>query len=308
MLLVTALSACGGRTDLDDFVSGRDAGTFDAMTEDSAPADATSDAAVDAGCDLCRSLPSGDWSIVAFTAASTSAACPSGFTDGNDVLEKPTLGTACMCGSECTAVAQPDCVDLTVQTTFGAGCTVDGAPNSTGGGTCQSVADVFGGPACGLDPASVNVGCTGPNPVQNIAGIDAQHDQVCELGTLCTSLRCDVSIAPFQICIMAAGDQACPMSVPNKHSVGSVPSVVCGTCPCTATAECNGTLAFYSNAECTGSPELSVTTGACVTVPIRTPFGSYLWSAGPTPTPVCNVGGPSGATVTLEDRQTVCCP
>jgi hypothetical protein len=90
------------------------------------------------------------------------------------------------------------------------------------------------------------------------APMDVRRDQEpvdagCQLGVPCETVSCG-SITPFQTCIMVAGDQACPESAPNKHSVGDTTTVTCDSCPCTGTAVCEGSLAFYLNSVCNGPP------------------------------------------------------
>jgi hypothetical protein len=47
--------------------------------------------------------------------------------------------------------------------------------------------------------------------------------------------------------------------------------------------------------------------GGCVAVQTGDPIHSYEWNPS-TPTTTCQVGSPAGASVTLDNEATVCCP
>jgi hypothetical protein len=301
-----------------------DAGTVEATTPDatdaavvdSAAHDTGTDSAdarvdappADAGCNTsaCPMAPSASWSVVEF-APSHASPCPAGFTT-EDLVEDPTPGTACSCGSACDMTAAPDCADVTLQTTYGTGCAALGANDSTGGGSCQGVNGSFGGPSVGVNASTVDVSCTGPTPTVDLGGVTAQEDRVCvPEATTCASRACGASVtAGFQTCLQASGDQACPGSLPTKHSIGT-PDVTCGTCPCRASAACDGTLTFYAGSQCNGK-SLAVATGACVAVSSGTAIGSYQWAPSTTEVTTCTVGSPSAPSVTLGSVETVCCP
>jgi hypothetical protein len=85
----------------------------------------------------------------------------------------------------------------------------------------------------------------------------------------------------------------------------------CGTCPCTATVDCQGALDLYTggtNTGCTGTA-FSVATGTCKSVPAGTTFGSYEWAPSATQSPVGTVGDATGVSVSLatSSEATVCC-
>ena len=286
--------------------SGIDAGLHDASNEDVGTVDARSDASPDAGCDNASCpTPPANWSIVAF-ATSRSSACPAGFTT-DDVLEDPTVGTGCTCGTTCTTPTV-DCTNITIATTEGTGCASAGASVMVGA-ACKNIGTSnFGGPAAGVTATTLTPGCKAPDPTADPSGVVAQEDRVCQLAaTACQAPACSPSLAaPFETCLLADGDQACPPSTPTKHAVGASPQLTCGTCPCNASVACVGTLSFFPATNC-GGTGVPIATGACVPETNTTPVDSVRWAPG-TPALTCSVGTPMGATVAFGTKQTVCCP
>jgi hypothetical protein len=262
--------------------------------------------AADSGCGACALTAPPSWSLVAF-APSTAAPCPAGFTT-TDVVENATPGTACSCGTGCQATA--DCTQIQIPTSAGNGCADNATPVNPASGSCIDDNSFFIGPQCGVGSVQLSVPtsqCVAAAPSQDLTGIVAQHDRICQPApAVCPSVACAPSVAPkFTPCIMAAGDQQCPSTAATKHAVGA-PSLDCGTCSCTATVQCAGTLTFYPAGGCNGSP-VPIAMGACVPVVTNQTIGSYQWTASPSPPPTCAVGPPS-ASVTLTNPATVCCP
>ncbi len=290
-----------------DTGSSGDSGLHDAAVADTTAGDVIQDVLqMDTGCGTCALTPPATWSLVAF-ATSTTAPCPAGFGT-TDVVENATPGAACMCGSTCQASA--DCTQIQIPTSAGNGCNQNASPVNPGSGACTDYSSFFIGPECGVGSvqlAAAGPQCIGPTPTQDIAAIVAQHDRICEAPASCAAAVCDPSVtASFKTCIVASGDQACPAAAPNKHAVGS-PSLACGSCPCTATVQCEGTLTFYPESGCNGEA-VAIPMGGCVGVSMNEPIGSYRWTASASPAPNCTVGPPSAPTVTLTSPATVCCP
>jgi hypothetical protein len=144
--------------------------------------------------------------------------------------------------------------------------------------------------------------------MQNPGAIVAQHDRICELGpATCATAACGPSLAPsFTTCLLAAGNQICPANVPTRHAVGS-PVLACGSCSCMATISCAGTMALYSQGGCNGTA-IDVPMGMCVPVNSGQAVRSYNWMPSASASSTCEVTGPQGASVTLANESTVCCP
>jgi hypothetical protein len=255
-------------------------------------------------CDGCSLTATAGWSLVAF-GASRAASCPAGFTP-TDVIEKP-VGTSatCSCGS-CSITTAPNCTAVTISTMWDSGpavCNFQG-DYYQGAVSCGVLGGSFGLDIKAIPPTPVPGVCTAPSTADP-STVTAAEERVCVPTAACAACGSGIG-ADFAVCLASNGDNPCPMNAPTKHLVGTSPDVSCGTCGCSVSATCTGTLNFFTSGNCTGTSFLQVATdGGCHLANNQT-VGSYTWTGSPV-NPQC-ASGTSTATVALNGTQTICCP
>lgn len=301
--------------------------------------DASLDAPVDAGGRLddascgtagsaCVLVPSG-WTLVAF-APTQSSPCPTGFaSQSTDLVEGPTAGAgACSCGT-CTVTSPPSCTSGTVPVHYD-------ETISTGAGTCDLLAEPGTGPlmnsppgSCGTDlyqgsyagfdisytsPPATGGACTAPGVASGTAVTYASQDRSCAADDAqsanCDGSACAPSIAaPFQACLMTAGDAACPTGpMSSRHLVGTGASVTCADCGCSTSATCAGTVTLYTDSACMTSPYAVPADGSCVAIHLqKASYDSYVYSGGSPQDVTCEASGPTETGVVLANEATICC-
>jgi hypothetical protein len=278
------------------------------------------DAPADGPCDACALLAPSGWSLVAFATARANA-CPSQTTQV-DVVENPNASpSACTCPATCTPTGNPDCTQASIPIVYGDNGCGQTAPNFPGaGGACTVLPQgdrTLSGNHTGIgNPTMSDQNCTPPSPVQNLNAVTSQSDRLCQpASSTCALAVCNASLpAGFTTCLLASGDQTCPVSTPNKHSVGSAPSLACSACGCTEEVSCSGSFTFYGNEACgTGSGgggfSISIASNSCVPTTMGEAVGSYEWTASADASaPTCQEVGGSVPMTGLQGPETVCCP
>lgn len=306
---------------LGDALGNGDVAANDAATFDAAPLDAkTNDAptACSPGTTTCFALPSG-WNVVAY--GTQAATCPAPFGAQTDVQEGPTPNGACRC-DPCGVTAQPSCTSGQLSTAYGLDglrtCLIPGATLANGvGGGCNA-AQIGIATDARIDPAAPTGGaCTSAASKHREAFTFASSGRVCAapdpasagcINGVCTPVA---PSAPYAICIAAPGVQsACPSGPFGvKHVVGTDVTFDCAACGCTVTAQCSGTVTFYTDPNCRDNGVPVVADGTCHTTPMHMGgnYGSYEYRA--TPSNVgCTAGAASPASnVQLVGATTVCC-
>lgn len=277
------------------------------------------DATVVDGCgrDGCFTLPS-EFQLVAVGPKDTS--CPEGFTQPTNVVGDPKVSAgACSCG--CMIAQQPSCPNQ------GA---IGGAFGTGGAGTCPIPGGGVENLGCGVDGFLGPFGLgnehkyTPPGPVGGRCRGAPSSDRsklsygierlVCAAAIVpkCDALVCAPIVpAPFQICVGAPGDVACPSDYPQKQLIGSSAAYSCSDgCSCGVSATCTGKLRFYDTTDCTGAVKYEVVAdNRCVdTVAAGAIFMSHDYVANAPTNVSCNpTGSTTASTPTLEQLSTVCC-
>ena len=276
----------------------------------------------------CYVLPTG-WSIVAF-APNQTAACPTGFAVAapNDLVESPNASSACTCGGACTVGSAPTCINGELLVSYDVNNPV--GPNTCGTpGTTQSNdppggcdTDIYNGSFSGLDlkftaPGPSDGQCASPGQATGTVTYGAQ-DRACQPDSTqaagCTGDACSPNVAaPYAACIAHGANVACPAGTPFTvpHTVGSGATVACTGCDCAITADCSGTVEFFSDTACSkGELDVGADGGCQPGAPASltaTTFGSYKYVANAPTSVACTSSGTSTGTATLTHQQTICC-
>lgn len=286
--------------------------------------DAASDASTDNGlsdtslpsCDGACGSPAG-FSPVLF-ALNQSATCPSGMTTLNAAADPGTPGSGACSTCDCTITEPPQCVPVTLTHNFeefgppdAAMCAQPGTFTYLNDGGCL----VTGDAAVPIDerwavppnPPVANGTCTSSSN-GTLSMVPSTASRLC-LDTSCTS-SCTAPNG-FEACFVASGAVACPANL-TSHHVGTV-ALSCPTCNgCSVTAaECEGTLALYSDTTCTTLLDTENVDGSCQENSFMS-IGELVRSMQYSPAlvgTVCKPGTASGSpTVALQQELTVCCP
>jgi hypothetical protein len=238
------------------------------------------------------------WELVLY-GTSRADACPAGF-DAADLVESPAAAaSACACaacattGTNCNTGAIPTAYD-----SGGGACGTSGTQHQTNGGACRAQSGNFGQDARVDAPTAVAGTCSSASsPVA--ANVLSEQRRLCtRQASTCGGGACGAPPS-MTACLAAAGDVACLSG--TKHVLGS--SVV--SCGCTITsATCGGKLAFYPSSACGGTP-VTLNVGVC-TATGSASFVSTKWT-GTVASETCATT-PGAPTLTLETKQTVCCP
>lgn len=300
---LAVLVACSGSSDNPLIAPpGGDAGS--SSSSDSATgADGSRDPTT---CDLARcgiTIPAG------FTLATSGSdgTCPSGFTSRNLVSDPVAGDGACACA--CNVTQKPDCtkgmigraIDYTQSPTCGtqattlmatgSGCNPFSQPITTQGWHYAAAIAPSGG-ACTFD-AKVDDSKVTSKPVA-----------LCDAPAECPGAVCGST----NVCVTKPGDVECPTGFPSKRLAGAKPKVECGACGglCTLKAECDGTLSFFMDGQCTTGKLDFPVDGTCN--PNLYAYTYYSWSfQGSTKNTTCSTPPSSTASATLDQPTTVCC-
>ena len=320
--LTTSLDGLSGEATTDDVA---EAGTA-ADTSAPDPSDASGGLLQDVtttvvdGCSLagCFAMPLG-FTLVAYGATAKGLACPTGFTLPADTVEGATVGAnACTCG--CAVTTLPSCPNGTLVGHYGGG----------GNLACGSAGGNLANNGCGTDGFLGPFGTgnehqfTPPGPTAGACLASATKDatkltyaaegRVCRAATLpqCEGKVCPPSTAaPFNACIAAVGDVACPSGFGTKHLLGTAASFTCPSgCTCSVTAKCKGKLSYFATADCSGAVGLlTLVDDAChATDALGASFASHVYVADPVSNVACTKGGSSTPSApALSQPTTVCC-
>jgi hypothetical protein len=202
-------------------------------------------------------------------------------------------------GTSCSTGAIPTAYD-----NGGGACGTSGAQHQTNGGACRNQSGTFGQDARVDAPTAVVGTCT--SAASGIpANVVSQARRVCTLqASSCSDRACNVPPS-MQACVASPGDVACPAATPTKHLVGADVALACPPCGCTITsATCAGTLEFYPQQSCAGSP-VALPVGVCKATGGAS-FLSTKWK--PLIAAELCATVPVAPTPTLTAAWTVCCP
>jgi hypothetical protein len=273
----------------------------------------------------CMVVPTG-WAFVAF-APDRSSPCPSGFVDSpSSAVEGLDAGISCGCGA-CKITTPPSCASGPVGVFFdmkgnGPGqCGTMANPSplkNTPPGACGT--DLFTGDYSKDDVEYVAPPPTGGTCTSEGLPRFTSEDSVCKPGpgsANCSGAVCSQMLpSPYQPCIAAPGDVACPVGqMSARHVVGTSSAVVCPPCPCTVTSQCSGTITLFKDATCTSGGR-AIPTGQCVPISDTgmgmgmggVSYQAYQYAGGPPASLACettDAGRPGGGTLAAEE--TVCC-
>ena len=270
----------------------------------------------------CSAIPSG-WTLVAF-AANQGTPCPSGFAEPTNLVEGPNTASACACGA-CSIGTQPTCTAGAVASFFDVHnllgpntCGSAGTPPSLSNdpvGACDT--DLFKGDYSTFDLEYLAPGPSGGQCAS--AGQPTGNLSYASQETLCAPIVAQAAgccvpslAAPYGACVAQSGSVSCPAGTPftEQHVVGTSVALTCTACGCSATAECGGRVALFTDSSCTQGEFDVGADGACHPGPggLGTAFNSYQYVANiPTNVACAATGSSSAANVTLTDQQTICC-
>ncbi len=236
-------------------------------------------------------------------------ACPSGWTT-NDGLTNPTAGdTACSCN--CNVTQNPDCSTGKVfrgfDDTSTATCGNSATTLTVNGANCTQIGGTlfFSHAHYATDP---------PPPSGGTCQYDAQLDKgklsgtaarLCAPPQSCLADICDGGA----VCVATDGDQACPTDFPTKTLVGDAVTGTCGACgSCSPTGTCSGTLAFFTDQQCSIGETDVAADSVCKQNAISeaTGFVAYTWK-GSLSKATCAGTPSSTAQAALDKPVTVCC-
>jgi hypothetical protein len=261
------------------------------------------------GAATCVDVPAG-WQLRSLS-PNKRPGCADGYGPGEDLVVAPD-GVGCTC--KCTETTRGSCAGDNTTTTFrdypAAGCsasTTTYALNVLDGGcgtlpitTTPAVripTPAAGPPACAPDAS--------PSRIVNGQACAAQG-MACNDGGMCAA-----ALPPGErLCVMKAGDDACPMGFPKKFPVGTATTTddrQCGTCTCTPAATCDAPmLELFTGADCRDAGLIVGATGSCTNVDAGVSYASYRYSG---TAPGCQPSVPPllDGGVTIEGLRTVCC-
>jgi hypothetical protein len=275
----------------------------------------------------CYVLPTG-WSLIAL-APNQSAPCPTGFAVAapNDIVESPSGSGACTCGA-CSVAAAPICTNGAIIGAYDVnnpvGPNTCGTPGSTMNnnppGGCDT--DVYTGNFDALDlkftpPPPSDGQCASPGQATGAVSYGAE-DRACQPDSPqaagCSGDACTPNVAaPYAACIVHGGTLGCPAGTPFSvlHVVGTGATVDCTACNCAITADCSGSVEFFTDTACmNGELDIAADDGCHPGAPLSavpTTFGSYKYVANAPTNVACNSSGASTGTATLTHEQTICC-
>jgi hypothetical protein len=258
----------------------------------------------DAKCGV--NVPTGFTLVTSLDGRNTS--CPDGWTS-KDVVANPTAAVdACSCA--CNVTTQPSC----------AGGAITRHYDQTNGPMCNVGATTINasGSGCNLLPNAINAlgyhysatlaptgGACTFDAKADASKVMAREARICEVPATCQGAVCGAK----NICVTTTGDIACPATFPVKQMVGASANLECSACAaCKVAATCGGTLAMYTDYNCSVGKATYPVDGTCNTNPaINSMFLTYIFQGsvgkvdcgGPAPT--------STGTPKLAQPTTVCC-
>lgn len=299
-------SACGGAPDSP--LLGDDGGTTQGDGATTGDGTTNGDSSSN-NCDVtkCAVIPDG---FHAARLADGNAKCPNDWSSTAVVSAPVAADGTCTCG--CNVTQAPSCEGGNIlryaDSTTTATCNVQ-AGTVTASSTCTLI---NGGIQLYYNHYQVN-----PPPAQGGAcEFDAKTDTskvtstanlVCQPPDKCVGAICDGGA----VCVAQDGDVACPAGFPTKTLVGKSASAQCGACggTCTAQTTCNGTLKFFTDAQCTLGEVDQTTSTTCNANPNLNAGPFYYSEFAPAPTTATCGGSPIAPTPTtsLDTPTTVCC-
>lgn len=302
--------ACGGAADTDLFNPG---GTSDGGGGGGDGGGGGGDAGT--GCDPSQcglSAPSG-FTLVAY-AGNQDSACPAGWTSTDARSDPAAQDGACSC--DCNVSAQPDCGTGTIIRKYDYGtsatCGSQGATVTGNSGGCSSTGQyaIVLATHIEVDPPPPTGGTCSFDATPDPKKVSSSSARVCQPEASCTGALCKAP-AGYAVCVATDGDVACPSGFPTKHLVGGEPQLACSGCgtTCAVSADCQGTLTFYTDANCSMGKVDMTADGTCGAKPVSGTGYYYSYSyTGTAHNVAC--GGAAGtpkADVTLAGARTVCC-
>ena len=130
----------------------------------------------------------------------------------------------------------------------------------------------------------------------------------CASGRACLPLA---PVAPFKACMIVPTSTSCPASWPVASTVGTsvTDTRSCGTCSCTQSGTCSGTVQFFTNSTCQSSAVATVPLNGCQPTGVgATTVSSYkaavVASGGCSPT---SATVPFTGSVALGGQLSLCC-
>jgi hypothetical protein len=135
--------------------------------------------------------------------------------------------------------------------------------------------------------------------------------EMCEAGGTC--IPGEEGVDPYEVCVIAEGDMACPPQYPAKElyfrEIDDTRD--CSPCACEGELTCTGSVDLFAEADCMGKPATTIDTSAdaCISAPPpfmmgETPSALYTVEFAGRCTPA---GGEAVGTAVEEEPVTVCC-
>jgi hypothetical protein len=254
----------------------------------------------------CATIPQGFRPV---RLGNANTACPSGWTTADGFTDPTATDNACTCN--CNVTQNPDCttgkIFRALDNSSTAQCNVTATTLTANGSTCTQIGGTlyFSYAHYLADP---------PAPSGGTCQYDAQLDKgklsgtparLCAPPQSCLAEICDGGA----VCVATDGDQACPTDFPTKTLVGDGVTGTCGSCgACTAAGTCSGTIAFFTDSQCTtGEYDFAADT-VCKANNASTSTGylAFTWK-GSLAKASCAGTPSSTVTPTLDKPVTVCC-
>lgn len=265
-------------------------------------------------------MPTG-WTLIGLI-GNQGSSCPAQTTP-TDVYESPSApaaACACSCG------ADPTCPDGPIDVHYSQGnasCSLAGQPATMGDAAACNTDMYKGGNGLpfpsykSLDlkytPAASTGGGCGSTANPGALTYGASERECTPTTPPCNGSDCTPGFGNgVSVCVVQAGDVACPATTfTTKHLVGGTATFTCSdtACTCTWSADCTGTVKFFTNGDCTGTElDVAADNGCHPSGATSDTYGSYSYTNNGPSNVSCTSGGSSTAQgLALTNEQTVCC-
>ncbi len=257
----------------------------------------------------CPFIPA-PWKLVVYE-GSTALGCPAAWPKTDLATNPSTQAGACACGCKPTP---PSCKPAALTVT-------DGANSSCGGG--NTAAFGYGG---NCTNATLNLksylsvgkvvpigGICLPGAIADSNKLSFSVTRSCGVPPACAGDVCSNQVpAGFQACVTAPGDLPCVIGgfTTNRYVVGTGANLQCtnGTCTCSTSPSCGGSVDFFSQANCAVKTTTIPADESCQ--PGNYQNGSTVQSVryvGAQPNAGCGASGTPTTQAVLDKPQTICC-
>ncbi len=214
-------------------------------------------------------------------AASARPACPGTSTATDLVTSVGAVASSCSCS--CTVLATCPAT-TTLDNDENTSCTtINNTRTLTLDNACHAA--TFDIQVAAKTPSlSAGTSCNAKSTLPTLSPTNGRicKSQLPKGGGGCGTGKACLPITPvpsFKACMIVPANATCPSTWPNASTVGTGinDQRTCGSCGCSASGGCTGTVSFYSsNNACQGNPLATVTLGVCAPTGLNaTTIGSY---------------------------------